>query len=375
MSKLPCSIPVRTTSRFRVFGGCLALSVLVAAACSAEDTGREAPAPFGSNGGTPTAAAGTGTGGSAGTSVGTAGSGTTNGGSGGAPSAGGSSSQLGTGGSAMAVGSGGTGSGMGGAGMVTVTGPTSALCPQGSTFCEDFEDDAVDQAPAAPWQNATNGTATVRVSSTRAFSGQRSLQATAATGASYRRAYVALQQNSFNGATQNMFGRVMVWLEATPISNGGSVHWTLFQGEGRAQTNNYNGIYRFGGQQQNGAGLMANYETTQDGNPPVRSDCFQHSNTRMPVGQWACIEWHFAVATNEMQYWLNGTELSDIHVTDRGTGCLYNEPPLNGQWLAPPNFQTLYMGWEQYQGASNDINVWLDGVVVSTQRVLCPASP
>jgi hypothetical protein len=261
-----------------------------------------------------------------------------------------------------------------GVAMYAPSGPLSALCPAGTAFCEDFEDDTLDRAPQAPWQDAANG-ATVRVNATRAFSGSQALLVNVPSGPSPHRGYVALQQGSFAAANREMYGRVMVFLEATPtVAPGQSgLHWTLFQGEGRAATNNYNAIYRFGGELQGGAGLMANYETTQDGNPPVRSDCAQHSQTRMPVQRWACFEWHFSQATNEVQYWLDGGELSDIHVVDRGPTCRYDEPPLNGQWLAPPVFQTLYMGWEQYAAASNPLNVWLDGIVVGTGRIGCPA--
>jgi hypothetical protein len=46
---------------------------------------------------------------------------------------------------------------------------------------------------------------------------------------------------------------------------------------------------------------------------------------------------------------------------------------VNGQWLAPPAFQALHLGWEQYQQHSNDTNLWVDDVVASTERVGCPA--
>jgi hypothetical protein len=260
--------------------------------------------------------------------------------------------------------------------VYTPGGPLSALCPMGTAFCEDFEDDALDRAPQAPWQDATNG-ATARVNATRAFSGKQALLVNVPSGPPPHRGYVALQQGSFAAANREMYGRVMVFLEATPAAAAGQgdLHWTLFQGEGRAATNNYNAIYRFGGERQGGAGLLANYETTQDGNPPVRSDCAQHSQARMPVQRWACFEWRFSQATNEVQYWLDGGELSDLHVVDRGPSCRYDEPPLNGEWLAPPAFQTLYMGWEQYAASSNALNVWLDGIVVGTSRVGCPAAP
>ena len=160
----------------------------------------------------------------------------------------------------------------------------------------------------------------------------------------------------------------MLFRSATPNA---VVHWTLIQAEGRAADNGHDAYYRYGGQQQGGAGLMANYET----NNGVSTDCYAHSATRMPVQRWACVEWHFRVASNEMQLYLDGTEITDMHVTNRpttaGSGCLGNG--VGGQWLAPPAFTTLHLGWERYQQPTNAQNLWVDDVVVSTERVGCPA--
>ena len=288
---------------------------------------------------------------------------------------GGGASSGGSAGANGAAGVAAVGSGGAGAGNYAPVAPLSALCPAGTAFCEDFEDDALDRAPQSPWSDATNG-ATARIDAAHAFAGSQALHVNVPSGPPPHRGYVALQQGSFAAANREMYGRVMVWLNAAPSpASGDGIHWTLFQGEGRAATNNYNAIYRFGGERQGGAGLLANYETTQDGNPPVRSDCAQHSASKIPTQRWTCFEWRFSQASNEVQYWMDGSELSDIHVVDRGPTCRYNEPPLNGEWLAPPAFQTLYMGWEQYAASSNPVDVWLDGVVVSTSRVGCPAPP
>lgn len=364
--------PARTVS-FR--HGVSRWSSLLLVACSgtADPAPRTLPPPFSGVAG---AAAAVGVAGSsAAPSVDGAGAGGAPQGSGGAASNGGagaSSSPISS--SPVSGGAGSAGSPAGADGYAP-TGVLSALCPAGSAFCEDFEEGALDAAPQSPWQDATNG-ATARVNAARAFGGGRALKVTVPSGPPPHRGYVALQQSSYAAANREMYGRVMVWLEATPSppSAGSSLHWTLFQGEGRAATNNNNAIYRFGGEQQGGAGLMTNYETTPDGNPPVRSDCYQHSASTMPVQRWACFEWHFSQANDELQYWLDGNELADLHVVERGQGCRYEEPPLDGEWLAPPVFQTLYLGWEQYQAASNDVNIWLDTVVLSTTRVGCPAA-
>ena len=268
------------------------------------------------------------------------------------------SSSAGRGGSAGAAAGAGGGGGSAGSG-----GAAAALCPEGALFCDDFEGAALGQAPGNPWRASTVA-GTVAVDATRAFSGSRSVLATAANGPDFRRAFIALGGTSpiFPGAATEMYGRVMLWLEAAPTE----VHWTIIQAQGPAAAGTHDAEYRYGGQHGTGR-LMANYET----NNGVATDCWDHSTTVLPTGAWACAEWHFAVATNEMQFWLDGTEVQDIHVIDRGEGCGGNA--LNGQWLAPPAFNNLLLGWEHYQPWQGDIRIWMDAVAVSTERVRCPA--
>jgi polysaccharide lyase-like protein len=249
--------------------------------------------------------------------------------------------------------------------------PSTSACPPNALFCDDFEDDAAGQFPGAPWQDNTGSGATVRVDSLEAFSGSQAVHVNAPPNGAYRRGYFSLEQGSSNifpTVSRAMFGRAMMYLDATP---NGVVHWTILQAEGRAADNTHDAYYRYGGQQQNGAGLMANYET----NNGVSTDCYSHSATRMPVQRWACVEWHFDAGRNEMQLWLDGTELTDMHVVDRpttaGSGCLGNG--VNGEWLAPPAFTTLHLGWESYQTANNDRNLWVDDVAIASERVGCPA--
>jgi hypothetical protein len=328
-------------SRLLATFGCAAAGLSIGCSSPEDDP---SPTPNGA-GGSPTGAAGAGgTPGVAGMPGG-AGSGTGGSGTGGSGNAG-----------ANAGGSSGSSSGTGGASAV-------ALCPEGTLFCDDFEDAA--GALAAPWRTSTNQ-ATVTVDELQAFSGTKAVHVNAPQAGTYHRGYFALDQGSspiFPGVAQEMYGRAMVYLADYPNAD---VHWTFIQGEGRAADDTHNALYRYGGQHQNGAQLMANYETTD-----IATDCWDHSASVLPEAQWTCVEWHFTVATNDMQFWLNGTELTDIHVTDRGEGC--GGQALAGQWLAPPAFQTLYLGWEHYQQTMNPIDLWMDDVVVDTQRIGCPA--
>ncbi len=255
--------------------------------------------------------------------------------------------------------------------------PHAAATPEpcaSALLCDGFEDDAVGKPPGQPWRDETgNSGASVSVDQSRAFSGQRSVHVSAPAGAAYRRGYFAIHQSPvFPAAAAEMYGRAMVWLETAPVASAEPVHWTFIQGEGRSANATYNSLYRYGGQHQGGLGLMANFETT----PPTRSDCWQHSKSTLPVQRWACVEWHFAVASNEMQFWLDGAELTDIRVKGRASGpssgCLSTEH-LAGEWLAPPAFQSLYLGWERYQPTENGQDLWIDDVVVAKSRVGCPA--
>jgi hypothetical protein len=256
-----------------------------------------------------------------------------------------------------------------------VTAQAAEPCPA-ALFCDGFEDDVAGAPPGSPWRDETGPSgASVRIDRERAYAGRQSVHVSAPRGAAYRRGYFAIHQAPvFPAASQEMYGRAMVWLEAAPIPLPGEppVHWTFIQGEGRSADDTYNSLYRYGGERQAGRGLLANFETT----PPTRSDCRQHSASTLPVQEWACVEWHFAVASNEMQFWLNGAELEDIHVQEHASGaassCLSTEH-LAGQWLAPPAFQSLFLGWERYQLTENDQDLWIDAVVIGQSRVGCPA--
>lgn len=198
------------------------------------------------------------------------------------------------------------------------------------------------------------------MSTERAFSGDKSVHVSNTQGA-YKRAYFSVEGAPlFPGAGAEMYGRMMMWLEATPADG---VHWTFIQGEGPSEDGTYDIFYRYGGQHQ--GKLMANFETQGKA-----TDCWDHSATVMPTQKWACLEWRFNVATDEMQFWLDNTEITDIHTTGTGEGCVSND--LNGAWPAPKQFEVLRLGFEKYQ-ESAALNTWIDDVVVGTERVGCPS--
>lgn len=199
----------------------------------------------------------------------------------------------------------------------------------------------------------------VTIDSTRAHSGAKSVKVTTDGQMPYRRAYFSVGAPFFPVAGNAFYGRMWVYLAAAPSM---TTHWTNISGEGMASFNNqsFAAYVRYGGQVMKR--LMANYDSQT-----FSSDCWQHSQTTFPEARWACMEWHFDGPNERMEFWLDGTQVSALTVNHRGQGCIANG--LSGQWVMP-NFSTLRLGWEHYQ-TSIPIQLWVDDVALSTQRVGC----
>jgi polysaccharide lyase-like protein len=260
-------------------------------------------------------------------------------------------------------------------------GDDSAVC-QSSLFCDDFEAFAAGTPPSGAW-TASQNNGTVSVDTTRAFRGSQSVKAstlaTSETMATYKVALIGL-----TGApvvpvpNEAVYGRMMFYLESAPSTN---VHWTFIDATGTVPGQDYSATYRYGGQlpitdgATVGSQLMANYDTTDFyGTPPrgPQTDCYQHADEKVvPVGRWACAQWFFDGPNAQMRFWLDGQELTDLHVDGTGEGCVAQDPAYT--WTAP-TFTRLDVGWESYQ-ADEARSIWIDDVVLSSTAVSCPAAP
>jgi hypothetical protein len=92
---------------------------------------------------------------------------------------------------------------------------------------------------------------------------------------------------------------------------------------------------------------------------------------RAPAGKltaatWQCFEFMFDGGANEARVWLDGTELTDLHVTHwvapNQTNGNNNTPILN--WA--PSYDAVRLGWE-LGGAE----IWFDDVAFAYQRIGC----
>ncbi len=258
-------------------------------------------------------------------------------------------------GTGTGAGSGGT-SAAGAAGAAGVAGASGGSdgC-SGALFCDDFE--AYTGTPGAPWAVKKNAQGSVTIDGAQHQSGTKAVKFTTSGAMAYQQAYISIDK-IFPVAQNAFYGRIMIYTTKAPDDG---VHWTMIQGEGVAAGGITRAEVRYGGQHQQG--LMANYDSAGK-----KSDCWQHSQTKMPEGKWACMEWYFEGATNTQKFWLDGKAIDDLTVVGQGDGCIAHDT--SDQWIFP-NFERVYLGWESYQ-TDPAREVWIDDVALGTSKIGCP---
>jgi len=127
-------------------------------------------------------------------------------------------------------------------------------------------------------------------------------------------------------------------------------HTNFFEASG--QVNGQSGNYRYGAAN---AKFFANYNPGDPG---------ESSQTSVPVGVWSCYEWAFLGDTNEMHFWIDGKELTDVAVPPGG---------VNGTVWTAPKFDSFYFGWITYATdlASDHYDIWYDDIAIDTARIGC----
>ena len=295
---------------------------------------------------------GTGAAGKAGTGGKGGAGGNANGGQGGSGKA-----PAGAGGGSGAAGAVGTGGSGGAAG-----GPPDPCA--GRIVCETFESTAPGKAPGAPWEVHT-AKGTVAVDESRAYGGKRSLKVSStatSTSDTYRQAMLAITGAPLLPlANDTVYGRFMIFTDRIPDK---TVHWTFAHGDG--PVDKLSATYNYGGM----GGLMANYYKTSAPDP---TDCWQTKDAPFPTKAWSCVAFLFDGKNDEMRFWLNGTEVPELHVVGLSkTDQTCTVKGVDGRWLAP-QFKNLSVGWESYQhDVAGAHDAWIDDVIFDDKPIACP---
>jgi len=261
--------------------------------------------------------------------------GTAGGGSGGAAGV------SGAGGDAGAAGVAGT-SGMAGGGTAgAASGPCTAT---GLTFCTDFETQTVDTAPSSMGLGThLNGDGTVTVDgATAAHSGTKSVRVNA-TG---YQTFMKLTGAAVFPASGKMFVRVYIRL-AEAMTGG---HNTYFEAgldaasdapfETRVGVMNQMLMIN---QPDGDRGFLSNQNFYNDG----------LLGMVIPATTWTCVESYFDPPATTVDFWVEGTNVPDLHRTD---------------WQQE-TYDALRFGYEKYAGPNTEI--WYDDLAVGSERIGC----
>ncbi len=246
---------------------------------------------------------------------------------------------------ADSTGGGGGGSGAGLAGAAGRTGSASDFCGArpGLTFCETFEEHPVGLAQSTgPWSPAINGDGAVSIDETVAHSGKRSLKV--------------------HGSG---FSSFLVWSgELLPVTSG-RLHARFYVRLAEAMTGGHNSFLVADLKAAPGAGNafrlgemngMLMYTVSGDTHGALANENYYTDHlpgAALQAGEWGCLEVALDHEKPEVQVWLDGAEIADLHHTDW---------PLDA-------YDTLRFGFEKYAGPVSD--VWYDDIALGRERLGC----
>jgi hypothetical protein len=207
---------------------------------------------------------------------------------------------------------------------------------------------------------------TLQVDTTRAFAGKQSVHFTATANTANLLQIWKQGAPLFPIKNNTIYGRVMMWLSRQPT---GGVHFNTVQANGMLPGSTQIAKYAYGAMNEK---LMAGYtiRPTEADLPTV--DCGkQTGSTGYPVGKWICAEWKFDGANDEMHYWFDGVAQTAVDVVKTDPSCV-TAPPGN-LWKAPA-FNKVMLGWYS-QAYAMPVELWMDDVVIGTEKVGCPPAP
>lgn len=223
-------------------------------------------------------------------------------------------------------------------------------------LCEDFESGTLD---AATW--TVVGTAPV-IEGAQHARGAKALHITKqGNGLSYIR-----EKKTFPAKNDTYYGRIFVYFVQLPSAPGMTyAHWTFAAASGTGTT----GEIRLSGQLQNGKNLFG--VGTDSGNDPAGTGDWTNSDKdpnnaprAVPTGEWLCVEWMHAGASNETRFYWDAVEHPSLYTSATKHGGNTNAYTL-------PQFNEVWIGWQEYQASTETFEMWVDEIAIDSARIGC----
>ncbi len=237
-------------------------------------------------------------------------------------------------------------------GLIQAVGPAALVT-------EDFETTAIGAIPAG-WTK----TGAIGVADGVAHSGHRALQIEPAVKGGR---FISLAPEIVAALGGEHWGRLYYKVKTpTPLpvvpegKKSASIHTTLVAGKTTSPLANDAIEVRMAGLSLNGAGEFKYLYNVQ---PKLRKEFgVSAKSTQRFNDEWTLLEWHVDHATQTYEFFVNGQEVTDLAL-HRGAGHF------EGVEL-PATFQTLSIGWTNYQPATGEgFTVWIDDIALGKQRL------
>jgi hypothetical protein len=224
---------------------------------------------------------------------------------------------------------------------------------------DDFESTAVGQIP-----KGFTKTGAIGVAEDAAHSGKHSLKIEPAVKGGR---FISLPADKVAALGGEHWGRFYYKVKTPaplPVIPEGktsaSIHCTFVAGKCTSPLANDPIEVRLMGMSVNGTGAFKYLYNVQ---PKQRKEFGVSAKATQPfTDEWVLAEWHADNATQTYQFFVNGQEITDLNL-HKGAG------QFEGAEL-PAKFDTLSVGWTNYQAASGDgFTVWIDDLALAKKRL------
>ncbi|MGE0396799.1 MAG: hypothetical protein AB7T06_08790 [Kofleriaceae bacterium] len=246
--------------------------------------------------------------------------------------------------------------------------PPGVICGS-ELLCENFEaltaGALTNNQMIGGFRADVQGSGTLAIDTTRAYSGTKSLKAHI-DGAAQGGGRIWAQNGALFAQTRrHLYGRFMMWNS----NDSNSVHWTIFGASGVVPVGNpssgHTTTYLFSAAEDKK--FMAVFYDNQ-----TQQDCWHHATEPVPVAaatdHWTCVSFEADADTIRYRMSLDGRAITSFSVDTTGDGCL--NAPGTTPWYGPA-FDRFYLGALSFHPMSGPLDVWFDDLVVDTQPVEC----
>ena len=226
-------------------------------------------------------------------------------------------------------------------------------------LCEGFEASAPGDAPSPGiWKLELGEGSTIVVDGETSAQGKNAARVTVSQG----RKWAYMQTRSiFPMAETRMWGRLHFNIRDDRPENEELVHWNLI--EAMSGTKPFK-MYRYGSISVPSLGRNHfNWNHEMRPRPDGFNELSQDDahTSRVPTGEWICVEWMFDADADESRFFWNGAEREELHVVGRAGGVAFDMVP----------FEALNVGFTVYQPIAADYVVWIDEIAIDHERIGC----